>query len=142
MALSRDARGSCAQASYQGICQHGRTGETGSQGIKDRSATLDQHTDPDNCEPADTIPGAPAHRKPDAHRTAATADVSRAGVLKPGLPTPPTWSAGVGTSVPAGSIRRSSGSAYDCELSVMFAVVGRRWLPCGSPQGARDVVLP
>ena len=28
----------------------------------------DQHTDPDNCEPADTIPGAPAHRKPDAHR--------------------------------------------------------------------------
>ena len=80
------ARRSYAQASYQGICQHGRTGETGSQGIKDRSATLDQHTDPDNCEPADTIPGAPAHPQAGTHRAAAAVRRGQARTLTPGLP--------------------------------------------------------
>jgi hypothetical protein len=33
----------------------------------------DLHGDPGNCQPAGTIPGAPANRKPDAHWAAAAA---------------------------------------------------------------------
>ena len=36
-------------------------------------ATTDLHSDPDMCEPVDTIPGAPAHRKPDAQQLVAGA---------------------------------------------------------------------
>jgi hypothetical protein len=79
MAPSRGARRPCAQPSYQGIWQSGRTDETGSQGVKDRRATSKLNSDPDSCELADTIPGAPAQRKPNAHRAAEAIGTPRAG---------------------------------------------------------------
>ena len=53
-----------------GICQHGRGGETGQSRGQRSLSPLELHSAPDSCEPADTIPGAPAHRKPDTHRAA------------------------------------------------------------------------
>jgi hypothetical protein len=44
------------------------------------------HSAPDSCEPADTIPGAPAHRKPDTHRAASAVRRGQVGTLTPGLP--------------------------------------------------------
>ena len=44
---------------------------------------------PDSCEPAGTVPGALAHRKPDAHRAPAAVGPGQAGALTPGLPQPP-----------------------------------------------------
>ena len=58
----------------------------GSQGVKDRRATRTLHSDPGSCEPPDTIPSAPAHRKPDAHRAAEAMGRGQAGTHTPGLP--------------------------------------------------------
>ena len=58
----------------------------GSQGVKDRRATRTLHSDPGSCEPPDTIPSAPAHRKPDAHRAAEAMRRGQAGTHTPGLP--------------------------------------------------------
>ena len=47
------------------------------------------HSDPGSCEPPDTIPSAPAHHKPDAHRAAEATGRGQARTHTPGLPPPP-----------------------------------------------------
>ena len=54
------------------------------KGSKITEQPPDPHNDPNNREPADTVPGVPAHRRPDAHRVAITLGRRQAGTLTPG----------------------------------------------------------
>src|SRR5262244_1771659 len=60
--------------------------EAHSQAVKDHLAAPNLNGDSANCEPADTIPTAPAHRNPDAHRAAEARGRGQAGTHIAGLP--------------------------------------------------------
>lgn len=77
---------------YQGICQIGRASEVGqSRGQRPLrhggSAQRPRQLRTGGHHPRRT--GAPAHRKPDAHRAAVAVGRGQAGTFMSGLPTPP-----------------------------------------------------